>query len=730
MLSKMLPWRGLAAYPAHPAFNPLLFDGIAQFYPWRLFAARTWASGTVPLWNPYQFCGTPFLANDQSATLYPLNLIFLIMPVARAFASSAVLHLFLTGAFLYYFLRRRVGMLPALLGAATWQLSDWQVSWLALPTFLCTSAWIPLALLLIERCAEKPSARRGLALGCCLGVMLLAGHLQIALYGLIFCAAYGILLLVRTPEPSGRVRTALTFATAAALMLLLAAPQLLPTVELARVSHRAGAHASLSGYTGYVSLAMPWYRLVTLFSPSFFGRAYDYWDRADIPYPETACFIGVAALLPACFGVYANWTKRAEQSDIYHARFFAIAALVAMLFALGTPLNLLTYFGIPGFSQSGSPARDLVLWTLCLAILAAYGLDFLMQGRKEYGRASVYTWVALLGVPLVAAILFIERQGQQYLRQINRTDLLASLVIAACALAIAVRLRRATHSRERLVLAAAFTLLAVIDLFRAGYGFNAAATLAQVYPVTPAIAYLQRQTESSPSGGASRVAVLNAANGVYEQAGVLPPNAATVYGLRDLQGYDSLQTGQYKAYLNRLNGNQESSPQENGNMDLTHYEAVVSKKTAAETDAEWILSPVVIGTGAPSLVDNGADVYRQFAPTSGRAWTAAGQPVPAKVLLDAPTRVILQAQASGDLVLADQYFPGWVARGPSGVELPLIEKPEVFRTIPNVSANEQVTLLYKPTSFLFGLYLACAGLLAVGIALGQKIAGDIHSHQR
>ena len=54
-----------------------------------------------------------------------------------------------------------------------------------------------------------------------------------------------------------------------------------------------------------------------------------------------------------------------------------------MLFALGTPLNLLTYFGIPGFSQSGSPARDLVLWTLCLAVLAAYGLEDADTGTKS-----------------------------------------------------------------------------------------------------------------------------------------------------------------------------------------------------------------------------------------------------------------------------------------------------------------------------------------------------------
>ena len=263
-------------------------------------------------------------------------------------------------------------------------------------------------------------------------------------------------------------------------------------------------------------------------------------------------------------------------------------------------------------------------------------------------------------------------------------------------------------------------------MFRAGFGFNTAVPLAQVYPQTSSIAFLQHQS----SGVSSRVAVLNASEGVYEQPGVLPPNAATVYELRDLQGYDSLQTGQYKAYLNQLNGNRESSPQENGNMDLSHYEAVVSKNAAAETDAEWILSPVPLGAATPALVDGGTYVYHQLLPTYTRAWTQSAQPIPAKILQDSATHLVIQPQAPGNLILADQYYPGWKASTPGGAALPLIEGPKVFRTIPNAPAKQPITVTYAPTSFLLGLYLACAALTAVGISLGQKIAGGFQRHRQ
>ncbi len=143
---------------------PLQWDGIAEFYPWRLFAARTLHQGFLPLWNPYQFCGTPFVANSQSAVFYPLNLLFVLLPTSTAFGVSALLHLALTGWLMYGLLRSPafgLGRSAATLGAVVWQLSAWQAAWLALPTFLCVSAWLPAAVWLTDRLAARPRRTGG-----------------------------------------------------------------------------------------------------------------------------------------------------------------------------------------------------------------------------------------------------------------------------------------------------------------------------------------------------------------------------------------------------------------------------------------------------------------------------------------------------------------------------------------------------------------------------------------
>jgi hypothetical protein len=47
--------------------------------------------GLIPLWNPHQFCGAPFIANGQSAFFYPPNWLFLALFVANCVALTFLL---------------------------------------------------------------------------------------------------------------------------------------------------------------------------------------------------------------------------------------------------------------------------------------------------------------------------------------------------------------------------------------------------------------------------------------------------------------------------------------------------------------------------------------------------------------------------------------------------------------------------------------------------------------
>src|SRR5258708_26558177 len=79
------PFRDLYAkeYPnGIPYKNFLITDPVRQQYPWRFLALDLEKQIQLPLWNPYSFAGTPLLANFQTATFYPLNILLFIFPIA------------------------------------------------------------------------------------------------------------------------------------------------------------------------------------------------------------------------------------------------------------------------------------------------------------------------------------------------------------------------------------------------------------------------------------------------------------------------------------------------------------------------------------------------------------------------------------------------------------------------------------------------------------------------
>jgi len=733
LLRDVAPWR--TANPASLVpWNPLMWDGIAEFYPWRFFAAATLKSGYLPLWNPHQFCGTPFVANSQSAVFYPPNLLFCLLPVWQAFGVSVLLHLLLTGSFAYLFLRSPtlgLGRTASLLGAVCWQLCHWQVAWLALPTFLCVSAWLPLALLLVDRAAERPTAARAVPLGLCLGLMLLAGHLQIALYCFGLIAAYALLRI----GPRLRLHWPALLGCAVLALLLtfgLAAPQLLPAVELARVSHRAGGPPTWAAYQGYVHLAVPPVNLVTLFVPGFFGSPTrgTYWgiglNGGPGAYTENACYGGVLPLLLALTGLAATWRRSAA------TRFFAVFAAVALLLALGTPLNALPFFGLPGFAQTGSPGRILVLWSFGVSVLAATGTQAvlrsewraLIRGTGAFFVASLLAlgyaafWISRNEPPGAGAIL-LSAEGDLW-----RVPL-GLLLGASAALWLWRRGRIKTH-----VLGAAFIILTSADLLAAGYGFNRMTAPQNVYPVTPLITYLQQRRAEG------RIMPINrrwSFSPDKPPSVVLPPNTATVYGLDDTQGYDSLLTGRYFRFAGALDGGP-PAPLENGNMVFTYG---YGSREAREAGARFVVTQEPLPGRLAAFQDNGVYVYEDMdALPRIRANSDREKfflkPTP-------PTRLAFEGDGDQDIteiIVADQWYPGWRARFDGG-PTELTQGLSVFRTLTLTPQMKQLSrtkvygeMRYEPEAFRVGLYALCLAVGGAAAVLAAALTGRLHRRRR
>ncbi|RMF77420.1 MAG: hypothetical protein D6737_17745, partial [Chloroflexi bacterium] len=158
----------------------------------------------IPLWNPHQFAGIPFLAAGQQSTLYPFSILYYVLPLPAAYGWFTVVQLWLAGVFMYAFVRglgvRRAG---ALVAGVTYQLSAFFLISVVFPMIIAAAVWLPLLLLMIEFIIREQAALRGrrtaipwIAIGAmALGMNILAGHVEITYYTLIIMAYYAVFRL-------------------------------------------------------------------------------------------------------------------------------------------------------------------------------------------------------------------------------------------------------------------------------------------------------------------------------------------------------------------------------------------------------------------------------------------------------------------------------------------------------------------------------------------------------
>ena len=127
-------------------------DFLTYFIPYRDYANSALRAGHLPFWNPYLFLGVPFLANPQSAVLYPLHWPFIGLDAAKSLVASMGLHLWLAGLGMLLYTRRAAGLswLPAVAAGLVFSLSGFLGARVGQINQLSTAAWLPWLLWLLE----------------------------------------------------------------------------------------------------------------------------------------------------------------------------------------------------------------------------------------------------------------------------------------------------------------------------------------------------------------------------------------------------------------------------------------------------------------------------------------------------------------------------------------------------------------------------------------------------
>ena len=348
-------------------------DNLIQNFPLRVLVGHIIDTGHFPLWNSFDWSGTPLLAGFNAGALYPLTLLFAAMPPSLAWCLGEVFTFAVGALGLYCFLIGE-GLKPwsAAAGSMVWTAGGaFSGQWVHIAT-VQSASWVPWALVSIQRMA-RASGVAELALASAIGALaagmiLLSGSPEMAVYGFIPALCYFCFAL---PHAANRAYMILMAVFAVAVGAMIGAVQWLPGLDFIVQSQR-----SQSTFAFFNSFAMPPRLTAMLFVPYLLG-GYGYGATA-IPYfgplnlPEVSGYMGLLPLM-AFFATLSAWWRK---NSISSARVWHVVAMVGLVLAWGgdTPMGVAMYH-VPGYGLLRDQSRNLLEVDLALAVLAALWLD-------------------------------------------------------------------------------------------------------------------------------------------------------------------------------------------------------------------------------------------------------------------------------------------------------------------------------------------------------------------
>lgn len=537
-----------------PFKNYILTDPVLQQIPWKWLVVNGWKETFREVFkgralshlqeNPYNFSSAPLLANIQAGAFYPLNLIFFLGDFSRMWAVFIMLQPILASLFMFWWLKNKgIKQIAAVFGGLVWAFSSFNLVWLEWGNIGHAGLWLPLALLTVDKIQktknnEQKTWKWHALLQFSLVSSLFAGHLQVTLYLLIVFALYWFIRL-------GISRKSISLFTVHCLLFVFfTSPQWLPSLKFTLQSNRSVEQADVLTREGFFIRPR---QLVQMIAPDFFGNPATLNYRGAWNYAEQVIYIGIVPLMMALVGIKAKkYPKDVVKSSCYSMsslqRFGSVLMLVGLFLAVRNPITEIPYrLNIPVWKDL-QPTRLAYLITFGLSVLSAIGFnEFVKHPRKLLSK--IMTIAAIFAV-LLFALLVISSKFDLDSKQISQRNLIfPSLTLGAVILVSGGMWF--TPKKVYPLLLTLYSLLSILDLFRFGWKFTPFSPKEYLYPITPAIKFLQNNMREN-----DRYMTLDRR--------ILPPNANIMFGLKSIEGYDPIYSREYAKKITEMETGQKT----------------------------------------------------------------------------------------------------------------------------------------------------------------------------
>ena len=699
-------------------------------YPFMMFLDRAVDAGYLPLWNPYQFSGHPFVSNGEAGIYYiPKLLICLLFSGTKLMGWHALLHAWLGWIAMFLLLGEFKRTLPTrVLGAFAWVFSGMGITLLPWVAFTAsTMVWYPLAILILKRATKTGWLLSAALLGICMTMQFTAGMAAYIVPFMMMMFAYGLYLFLSTKERLVRIRIFLTLAGGTVLGLLISGVHLLPTYEMTRISQRwiAGKENVAGDWASVWSRFPPGVSLGHFFFPA--GTA-DNLIR-DIPYIALPILFGGIFVIVQCF----RRNRVGQDPCGPDIRFWGFAALAGYVMIFENPLRSLVIHWFPLLETGHIITKGNMFYTLGMVIAGTMALE------SDALKRWKWHWVA--GLTAIGILLYIAYWGNAITKfpvELRTWHLVRFLLIAIVFIGLWWLWTANKIPRTRFLWLVA--ILVAIGGTAAGWKYMFTGNMS-----LPTSGYYQ---PNQLTNGLNQ-------EGKNELFRVLPikvnmyPNTETVYQLYGVNGYSPMHWYRYSEFMKVTEkdddpylrpGFLQHVALDNPKMELL---ALLNTKYVISSEERQLKVTKVPNYYPRAWISNSYEVVSDYDQRLERLklcqfskdtvmleidpqlhdWLGSNPNGEVRFTKYSANQLELEVNASsnGLLTLSEVNFPGWIATV-DGQPTPIWTSYHILRTIKVPEGNHKVIFCYSLTSLRIGKILTLLGIiLLLGLIINSKL---------
>jgi hypothetical protein len=722
----------------------------------------------VPLWDPYIYCGLPFVDAMHGDTFFPLAALQFIMPIYKALGYKLIVIVPFAGAFTYLYLRKmKLSLWASVFGATAYMLSGFLISLVygGHDGRMYITSFLPFLLYAVELGFQGRRLISWWLFAVVFGLVILANHPQFAYFAMWCVGAYFILRLVFNFRESGKVSSLLVpsagFVLAMVFGLALGLVQIWPAQDYVRkYSPRSGEGR---GYEYASSWSLHAEEAFSQIVPGFAGSSipdnssltseYTYWGKN--PFKINSEYAGMITLYLGLMGLLLYRDR--------YSYFFLGTAVFALLYALGDSGLIFRpiYYIVPFVNKFRAPSTIMFLFCFSMAFLGARAVDTIPKIKAGRSTGRVFRWLLIIaclyllsglifagagsGIMRVYTSIFYSgiQPGQWNSLQANIPHITFGLIMGALLLGgLAITFRAAVKRKIAFGVAVSILIgLVMIDSWlMENRKFIEPVDYRPYYVKPEGISFLQSQPEPFRS---------------FVLRGALPnQNSLAMFGLDQVAGYHGNQLRWYNQFLGEGLSNLTTNP---AVLALANAKFLVSRQEVNSS-----LFSQVFASGNVRIYENKEAVPRGrivrdyvVIPDPDSALAAVLQPgfdyaervvldrepvesiVPSDsvtgdtvAFLDSPPdeiKVMARLSRPGLLALQDNWYPHWKARDSKSNELAVYRCDFTFMAVELPAGEHVVEFKVRNPNYLVGKAISEISWLVVIVGM---LAGLVYRSVR